>query len=68
MTKNPLWKLQEVFALIILQVIIQIHLSKWGPRKGVRKFVSITPEIIRIHWNRENRLGSDSKCRMGTSL
>ena len=38
MTKNPSWKLLEVFVLMILQVIRILHISKcqWEPGRGVR--------------------------------
>ena len=50
MTKNPSWKLPEVFVLIIPKVI-RIHISKWEPRRGVRILVLIIPQMIRIHFS-----------------
>ena len=53
MTTKPSRKLPEVFILIISQVIrIRIHFSKrevvvvCRPRKGMRIFVSIIPQVI----------------------
>ena len=52
MTKNPSWKLLEVFVLIITKVpVIRIHISKWELRRGMRILVLIIPQMIRIHFS-----------------
>jgi hypothetical protein len=59
MIMNPSKKLPEVFVLIIPQVTrtrILIYISKWEvvvchPRRGMRIFVLVIPQMIRIHFS-----------------
>jgi hypothetical protein len=58
MTKNPSWKLPEVFVLIVPKVIrTQTRIREWEPRRGVRILIIIIPQMIReCQWKARRRV------------